>query len=100
MKKRRIFSTMSREIIANIKTEGVKFMELMYDLTFAIKLWWTYIRGRRGTFTVLVNLLSQIIDKQNKSNLYTGFNYKDVIRNIFRILVINVTDVLVLNVTM
>ena len=46
------------------------------------------------------NLLSQIIDKQNKSNLYTGFNYKDVIRSIFRILVVNVTDVLVVNVTM
>ena len=52
MKKRRIFSTMSREIIAYIKTQGVKFMELMYDPTFAIKLWWTYIRGRRGTSTV------------------------------------------------
>ena len=56
--------------------------------------------GRRGIYMVSVNVLSGTNEKQKGSNLYTGFSYKDVIRSIFRILVVNVTDVLVVNVTM
>ena len=89
---------MSCKIIACIKTQGLTFIGRMHDLTFAIRLGGPMF-GADGDMYNIGKCIVTDECKQKGSNLHTGFNYKDAIRSMFRILVVNVGDVLFVNAT-